>query len=361
MRLNTRGLLCVALVLGGMIRSSGQDTARSYRIFQFPQDQIPRIDGNDDDWKMVPDSYAVGMDQLRDDSHQHATADPRNLNVTVKVGWVKGMNRLYFLYEAYDNYWDFSRTDLHNDIFELVVDGDRSGGPFIARFHPSKQLDPMDAYFSFQNVQAQNYHIFTPARGKEWAMVWGPQNWIRKLPYANAACQYHFSPGDSGKLILEFWITPFDYVGAEGPRRAVETVLKENHDVGLSWAVIDYDDVDAKGNNGFWNLSKHHTMYGNADYLLPFKLMPLESRFHKPIEARWDFQVLDKVKRVVWFSDRSYGDIRSWKWDFGDGTTSNEPSPRHRYQKQGQYVVTLWVEGPRGKSRCAKVWDVTLK
>ena len=52
--------------------------------------------------------------------------DPKTLDVRVRVGWVKGLNRLYFLYEAYDNYWDFSRADLHNDIFELVIDGDLS-------------------------------------------------------------------------------------------------------------------------------------------------------------------------------------------------------------------------------------------
>ena len=31
------------------------------------------------------------------------------------MGWVKGLNRLYFLYEAYDNYWDFADPGLHND------------------------------------------------------------------------------------------------------------------------------------------------------------------------------------------------------------------------------------------------------
>jgi hypothetical protein len=33
--------------------------------------------------------------------------DPKNLEVKVKVDWIKGINRLYFLYEAYDDYWDF--------------------------------------------------------------------------------------------------------------------------------------------------------------------------------------------------------------------------------------------------------------
>ena len=88
----------------------------------------------DDDWAMVPDSYVIALDQMHDDEHKHAQPDPKDLDIHVKVGWVKGLNRLYFLYEAYDNYWDFADPGLHNDTFEVVVDGDRSGGPLIPRF-----------------------------------------------------------------------------------------------------------------------------------------------------------------------------------------------------------------------------------
>jgi len=333
---------------------------RSYQIFQFPADMMPRVDGKSDDWKIVPNSYIVGMDQLWDDSRKHPQADPKNLDVKVKVGWVKGLNRLYFLYEAQDNYWDFSLTDLHNDIFEIVVDGDQSGGPLIDRFHPNKNLEPMDAYFSFHGVHAQNYHIFTPAVGKDWALAWGSQPWIKDLPYANAAYNFNFKPGQSGKLTLEFWITPFDYAGAEGPARAVESVLTENKNIGLSWAIIDYDDVNNKANNGFWNLSKEHTMYGNASYLLPFKLMPLEAAFKKPT-ADWTFKIIDMQRRLVAFQDISQGKFTSWQWDFGDGTTSSEQHPTHQFQKAGLYVVSLYVDGPDGKMRRSKVWDVALK
>ncbi len=334
---------------------------RQFKIFQFPADMIPRIDGDTTDWDIVPADYSVGMDQLRDDTGKHSKADPNNLDVRVKIGWVKGLNRLYFLYVAYDNYWDFSMPDLHNDTFELIVDGDQSGGPFIDRFHPNKDLSLMDAYFSFHGVHAQNYHIFTPAKGKDWALEWGSQPWIKELPYANAAYHYDFKPGEAGKLTLEFWITPFDYASSEGPVRAVESVLTENKNIGLSWAIIDYDDVNSKDNNGFWNLSKEHTMYGNASFCLPFRLMPLEDRFKKPIDAKWSFKVVDMNRRLVAFIDQSSGQISSWKWDFGDGTTSTDQYPIHQYKDPGKYIVVLWVEGPKGKARFSRIWDVAVK
>lgn len=333
---------------------------RSFKIFQFPADKIPTINGNLADWDIVPESYTVGMDELWEDSGKHKEIDSSNLTVQVKVGWVKGMNRLYFLYEAYDDYWDFSLPGLHNDTFEVIVDGDQSGGPFIDRFHPNKTIDTLDAFFSFHGVHAQNYHIFTPAKEKDWTMVWGSQPWIKDLPYANASYSYDFEPGEKGKLILEFWITPFDYAGND-PSRAIESILKENKNIGLSWAIIDYDNVNEKSNNGFWNLSKEHTMYGNASYALPFKLMPLEKQFQEKLKANWSYKILNKEKRKVSFTDESFGEVNTWNWDFGDGKTSKEKDPVHTYTKAGKYVVILEVSGPDGKSRRSKVWDVVLE
>ena len=71
--------------------------------------------------------------------------------------------------------------------------------------------------------------------------------------------------------------------------------------------------------------------------------------------------VVDMSRRLVAFKDLSEGDITSWRWDFGDGTESVERHPIHIYQNAGQYIVTLYIEGPAGKARRAKVWDVTLK
>ncbi len=210
-------------------------------------------------------------------------------------------------------------------------------------------------------MHAQNYHIFTPAVGKDWALAWGSQPWIKQMPYANIAYAYNFKPGEPGKLVAEFWITPFDYAGAEGPARAVESMLYDKKKIGLSWAVIDYDDVKDEKNKGFWNLSQHHKMYGNASLGLLFTLMPLEEKYKNPFEAKWSFVITDMSKRQVSFKDESRGKVSNWHWDFGDGRFSSEQNPVHQYTKPGKYIVVLDVEGPAGKSRMANVWDVAVK
>ena len=182
-----RRLLCLLISFGLHAGISFAQDSRTFKVFQFPSDMIPVIDGKALDWDMVEEEYIVGMDQLTDnrDSIAHKVHNPKDLDVKVKVGWVKGLNRLYFLYEAYDNYWDFSLPDLHNDIFELVVDGDRSGGPFISTFHAFKDMDPMDVYFSFQGTHAQNYHIYTPARRERMGVCMGKP----VLDQKHALCQ----------------------------------------------------------------------------------------------------------------------------------------------------------------------------
>src|SRR5436190_1815844 len=252
-----------------------------YKIFQFPADKIPRIDGDPSDWSIVPETYSIGMDQLKETSKGRGFSyDKRDLDVKVKVDWV---------------------------------------------------------------------------------FVWGCQPWIKELPWANAAYKYNFKHGEAGKLILEFWITPFDYAPFDGPERAVVSKLVENKLIGLSWAVLDYDGPDEKDYKGFWNLSHKTSMSGNADDLVAFRLMPAEPGFRKPIEAHWSYKILDMDRRMVAFQDESTGQITSWRWDFGDGAGSTDQHPIHRYEKAGEYIVNLYIEGPAGKSRWTKVRDVVVR
>ena len=349
------------LLLTPLFCSALERPGVEFKIFQFPANRIPQIDGKAGDWAMVPESYVIGSSELKDTvNNLPSPPDPKDLDVRVKVGWVKGMNRLYFLYEASDNYWDFSRIDLHNDIFEVVVDGDLSGGPFIKQMHPDKQIPVPEAPFPYHTFHAHSSHIFSPALFPYWTFFGGSPPWIIHLPYANAAYDFNFKPGQAGKLVLEFWITPFDYAPYDGPAGAVESKLEENKRIGMSWSILDYDDVKAEKYRGFWNLSHKTTMYGNASDLVAFRLMPLEPAHRPALEADWSFRVVSLKERTVAFQDETVGEATSWKWDFGDGEQSTQQNPQHRYKKGGEYIVNLEVKGPKGESRRAKVWDVVM-
>jgi hypothetical protein len=56
----------------------------------------------------------------------------------------------------------------------------------------------------------------------------------------------------------------------------------------------------------------------------------------------FDFSYISR-KKLITFTDCSAANIELWSWDFGDGETSTEQNPSHRYRKTGDYSVTLTV------------------
>ncbi|MGC1391841.1 MAG: PKD domain-containing protein [Bacteroidales bacterium] len=70
--------------------------------------------------------------------------------------------------------------------------------------------------------------------------------------------------------------------------------------------------------------------------------------YQKPtaIFSVYPTQVINNSQVVV-FTDFSYDEI-SWLWNFGDGSTSVEESPWHKYETQGIFKITLTVTSKDG-------------
>ena len=66
-----------------------------------------------------------------------------------------------------------------------------------------------------------------------------------------------------------------------------------------------------------------------------------------------------KSGEVVQFSSQVGGGFPpySYSWDFGDGKTSNDASPLHKYRGAGDYTITLTVTDDRGNSDTVTLTD----
>jgi PKD repeat protein len=60
------------------------------------------------------------------------------------------------------------------------------------------------------------------------------------------------------------------------------------------------------------------------------------------------------------FSSASTGNITSYAWTFGDGTTSTLQNPSHAYANAGVYTVSLKVTGPGGSNTQPKTNYITV-
>ena len=63
---------------------------------------------------------------------------------------------------------------------------------------------------------------------------------------------------------------------------------------------------------------------------------------------------------TVKFTDQSANNPISWKWDFGDNTTSTEQNPSHTYQNAGKYTVKLTVTNDQGSDTKTKTDYITV-
>jgi tripartite motif-containing protein 71 len=70
----------------------------------------------------------------------------------------------------------------------------------------------------------------------------------------------------------------------------------------------------------------------------------------KPVAAFSASPTSGKVPLTVKFTDKSTGLPSSWKWTFGDGSTSTVQNPTHKYAKAGKYTVSLTVKNVIGSN-----------
>lgn len=377
-----RHLLAAALLLAAA-ESRGRDLGdplpapvpevgpRVYRCFQFPDDRLPTIDGDLSDWEIVGDDYAQHTWQLIEyNQHLGRRYDPADLDVRVRTGYHVGTGRIYVAVEYRDDYHNFDRVverrpevvrhEVHigaetlgnDDIFELVVDADDSGGDFIDGLRARSM-----------STHAQNYHIYVHERDGVHVWVWGPQLWLGEMPYSRWASRYDGLHGSAGTSVLEFWVTSFNYADPHDPGRSAAATLAAGDTIGMSYAILDRD-AEEEGAVKFWALADTVLMYRDADYLPDFVLAPLEDRLRElPVVDFLSRAPSVEAPRTVAFTSTTRGRerVEGFVWDFGDGETSTLDSPEHVYAQPGRYSVTLGARGPWGTLHRRKLDYVDLR
>lgn len=107
------------------------------------------------------------------------------------------------------------------------------------------------------------------------------------------------------------------------------------------------------------NRHSYHIFYYYPYYTFNFNICVGPLSYCK---SDWNWAANPSNSLQVQFNDHSQGNINKWSWNFGDGTTSNQPNPLHTFTTAGTYPVSLEVMDTNSVPPCidADTQNVTV-
>jgi len=117
-----------------------------------------------------------------------------------------------------------------------------------------------------------------------------------------------------------------------------DTMTTTTSDGVINIHVFDFD-------NNLIQLDRYYRFVWDNEYLMFADLAIFDPDANMELQANFDPQIdtQDDPMKVI-FKDMSIGEsIKSWFWDFGDGSTSTVQDPEHTYSKSGIFLVTLTI------------------
>ncbi len=105
---------------------------------------------------------------------------------------------------------------------------------------------------------------------------------------------------------------------------------------------------------GLYSVTLTVSKTGSSNSVTKSSHIAVSSGFEAPNAAFSASPTLGPVPSTVSFTDQSIGSPTSWKWTFGDGSTSTVKNPVHIYNKTGQFSVTLTASNANGSNTVTK-------
>ncbi len=234
---------------------------------QFPDANIPTIDGNLIEWDVIPDGYWINHEQLTETVRGVGTAwDATDLALRAIVGWNPNTNKLYVMEDRFD---DAIWVTTGWEPMEMVFDADHSGG----MFNVWPDVEDQDQKDLLHGAHAQNYGFNQGGPGLN---HWGKAQWITEPPYGEFASTQTADEGGEGFFRAEYMLTPFDNLNWNGIDQSTIGSLVEGNIAGFHFTIIDDDDLESGGYEGYWTLSGATDSYFQGDLLSDFLLAPID-------------------------------------------------------------------------------------
>jgi hypothetical protein len=256
-----------------------------YPAVQFPDANIPTIDGNIVEWDVITEPYWITHEQLTETVRGLGTSwDATDLTVRVIIGWNPTENKFYIMEDRFDDaIWAITGWDS----MEFEFDADHSGGRF-GMF--TDLVETQEEADRLHGAQAQNYGLNNGGAG---TMAWHKAQWHTFPPWGDWATSQTVEEGGEGNFYAETMITGWDDLDWNGAETSTVHQLKENEIVGFNFTMVDNDEGPGTSYQGYWVLSGETDSFREGDLLSDFLLSPIDP------DIKWDDQA-QAVEEMSW-------------------------------------------------------------
>jgi len=268
------------LVLMSMVSLFMATGARAHigelNVVQFPDNALPVIDGNLNEWALVPPPFQTTNEDFPVELIGQFESDPSDLNIKIMWGYNPNNDRIYFAAEIFDD-WHERDSELvyQDDVLEIIIDGDHSFGvafhPFTQEEYDAADQETKDLYANRNN---QEFWLAVPEfAGTTIWQQWGqPKKWLAEPPTLDFAYSFDGEEIGEGTYYYELAFSPYDDALIERAG-STQSDLEEGGYVHVVARVPDFDgpvgDFAANGPpntqyDGYWITSLENFAFGVA-------------------------------------------------------------------------------------------------
>jgi len=252
-----------------------------YPIYEIATQDLPDLfDNSLQDWEDV----LPGTSLTQDDFAPLAVADGAGINTAdlayvVYMAWNSADQRIYFALQRVDDVYvntyegGAPQNMWMHDGFELMLDGDHSGGDyngFSVDVYGADQAKLLTGY------QAQQYlGIPESPDGKILGNNTAASGWVSLPPWADGS-GYSFGTAPTTSILETYW-TPFDALDWHGPEYSTRSTLAANKVIGFQVSIMDWDYTDTDRRmtyHAFHTLSGLANTWRMADNFVGGELVP---------------------------------------------------------------------------------------
>ena len=258
-------------------------------LSELSEGRVNVRDGSATEW---PELFGVPSLTAADfpSSDEFDQFDPASFDFRLWLAWSERTNRIYVAMEQADDIYfneldrsgdDASRGFMldHDGSIQISVDGDHSGGPYLA---PRSVFDSRDEYLLFNMQEAQFYMAIAEAFDNRphlstllHVLEAGYPEWMVEPPFGDSGGS---RSGESPVLtVTELYLTPFDRLVWDRPSDSEVSDLSADRVIGLSISVSDHD-FRGEGEESFHSLTSGLSGNGvGADLFVDGQLLRLRA------------------------------------------------------------------------------------